>query len=291
MNSRKSISVFGLFVVCGLATGCQNTIRVRVEKVVGVSSVSANGRVGRQLHRSIDNLNAIIRGFDVARQARKDFINSFPDSASTNDKSLTEILDQARELRLQCESCLDRTDEPHHPGDPRAALGRVTRFSETASRALMVWLEEFENARDESKTETPAEEAAAAKVRKSVVRTSHNLEQAARDAEPKFGGFVSTDIYPINPSDPKYAEILKSQSPIGAVLLAPFWQNTSLETLTDAKVGVSGDSAIMLVMEHPGQVRVYQVSMDPTQITRNIGMLISKATAATAKYMSGGVAP
>ena len=102
---------------------------------------------------------------------------------------------------------------------------------------------------------------------------------------------MSTDIYPINPSDPKYEEILKSRSPILAVLLAPFWQNTSLETITEAHVAVSGDSAIMLVMEHPGQIRVFQVTMDPTQITRNIGMLISKATTATAKFMSSGTTP
>jgi len=115
--------------------------------------------------------------------------------------------------------------------------------------------------------------------------------RAAQAAKKRFGGFVATDVYLVNPSDPKYVDILKTRGPWHSLFKEVFWQDVSAESFTKASAGVTGDSAIMFVMEHPGQVRMYQVSLDPTQITSNIGMLVSKAAAAGAKYMSAGVAP
>ena len=64
----------------------------------------------------------------------------------------------------------------------------------------------------------------------------------------------------------------------------------SQQPLTNVRTSVSGDSSIMVVIEHPRQARVYQVSNDPVQLTRNISFLVTKASAAAARFASGGVA-
>ena len=81
----------------------------------------------------------------------------------------------------------------------------------------------------------------------------------------------------INPSDPKFDDVLDSEREFG------------VEPITQATVGVTGDSALMIVLEHPGQVRVYQLSMDPTQIVRNIALIVSKAVQAAAKFAPLGI--
>lgn len=104
------------------------------------------------------------------------------------------------------------------------------------------------------------------------------IEDALRStvARGGFGGFRATDIYEISPSDPMYERVLNA---------------TQFRVMSSAEAHVAGDSGIMLVLEHAGQVRVYQVSSNPEQLVRNIGLIVSKATAAVAKYAAVGGAP
>lgn len=95
-----------------------------------------------------------------------------------------------------------------------------------------------------------------------------------------FGGFRSIGVYEINPADPAYRKIL-----------GPDTAQLSLDAITSDNVTALGDSSVMIVQETPGQFRVYQISNDPTQIMRNVALLVSKALAAASKYFSGGLAP
>ncbi|MCH8854281.1 MAG: hypothetical protein IID41_16760 [Planctomycetes bacterium] len=118
------------------------------------------------------------------------------------------------------------------------------------------------------------------------LKASMDVARAARDQIQKalrttvarggFGGFRATDIYEILPSDPMYERVLNA---------------TTFRVMSSAEARVTGDSGIMLVLEHAGQVRVYQVSSNPEQLVRNIGLIVSKSTAAVAKYATVGTAP
>jgi len=293
MTRTTKLAMFTLVLSSLLTGGCQNTIHVRVEKVLGVSSVSRDSRVGRQLDQAIESLTKLIGDCNNMETALDEYIQSL-EPARREDitnfslpwrEVLTGRRESARALREECLSLFTAKPEGARL-IPREQLHRVAAFSDETQRIIRDWRKVFEKVIGaEGIAETMnAEELG-------VMAAFTSLELAAQEASKStrigFGGFMTTDVFVVNPSDPKYADILKTGSPVGAVFLFPWWQHTSLETITEAHVGVTGDSAIMLVMESPGQVRVYQVSNDPTQVTRNIGLLISKATAAAAKYMTG----
>ena len=111
----RMTKLLAVALTCVLATGCQNNIQIKVEKVMGVSSVSRNSRIGRQLSRSIDNLNAIISSCEAAHAARLEFISSFPrpelpgptpDSVKRQlgnyEDALNVIIDESTPLRQLC---------------------------------------------------------------------------------------------------------------------------------------------------------------------------------------------
>ncbi len=95
-----------------------------------------------------------------------------------------------------------------------------------------------------------------------------------------FGGFHSVGIYKINPADPAYKKILTART-----------IKLSEEPITGPSTQGLGDLSVMIVQEKPGQFRLYQISNDPTQLLKNVALLVNKATAAAAKYFSGGLAP
>ncbi len=297
MNCRHQIACLALATCWLLAGGCQNTIKVKVERVMGVSSLSRNSHMGRQLDDTVDNLTRIIESCRDARAAAQRFIQQFPEdvyppgSAPTQasvsrqlesyQAALNDIETNARLRRTECEAYFVGSEGP--PPDPRATLARVRDFCETARADLRDWPLLLKNMpvvaalEAELPTDVPVVRTQKAAVEASDVIID-NVTVTLLAAKRGFGGFVATDVYPINPSDPAY-ELVLGRSRL------------SSQPLTQVSVGASGDSAVMLVMEHPGQVRVYQVSNDPAQLTRNIGLLINKATNAAAKYMSAGVAP
>jgi hypothetical protein len=305
-----------------LVAGCQNNIHIRVERVLGVSSVSRDSGIGRQISDTVDNLTRIIDRCQDAQASAAEFIAQFPETAGTPEApaptqrsvaaqlesyliALDTIAQRSREFRAECEGWYEPTEAGRRRDDPRGVLGRVRDFMEARRDDLLEWPEmlrdipvlgdlgtaESARAADWAVKYTDSQISRGDDFLVSIQGVGQQAGKTSQQAKKGFGGFVSTDVYPINPSDPYYAEILKSSSPIASAIRIPFWQSTSLEPITEVKVGASGDSAVMIVMEHPAQVRVYQVSNDPAQLTRNIGLLINKATGAAAKYLSAGVVP
>lgn len=291
-------------LLLGIAgAGCQNTIHIRVERVLGVSSVARESQVGRQLDATVDTLTRIIDRCQKTQEDARAFQSQFPESAASNgaptrasvgrqlesyDRALKEIAAGATVLRHECERYFKPGESGAGVPNPRLTLTRVRDFCEMTREDLQEWPQVLEGIPN---LETLGADASRQAIVDSPKILTLEVEIAAAQTKRGFGGFVSTDVYVINPSDPQYAAILKSGSPVLAALRTPFSRSTSLETITEAKVSASGDSAAMLVMEHPGQIRVYQVSNDPAQLTRNIGMLVNKATGAAAKYLTAGATP
>ncbi len=305
---RTGLLLNGAVIVL-LGTGCQNTLRVRVEKVRGVWSVNRESRVGRALEEAVENLTRVKERCFALDRSLSEYVESVPAEKREVERSLTsgyrtvlaETIGGAQALIVECEAAFRPPSSDGTIVIPRATLRKVRDYLHETASNMESWkttLSKFQQFQRfvadidrglVSATPTDTLEASSgAKVWTQLSGLLAAAEEGAKRTKIGFGGFMTTDVFVINPSDPKYAEILKSASPIGNALAWPFYQNTSQETLTDARVAVSGDSAIMLVMESPGQVRVHQVSMDPTQITRNIGLLVSKATAAAAKYAGIG---
>ncbi|NOS99852.1 MAG: hypothetical protein HOP29_04425 [Phycisphaerales bacterium] len=271
---------------CGLSAGCQNRLSVRVEKVLGVSStrLDPDSRLGRQLDAAIVDLTNISARRAEFVRARDTFLDK-SESAELRDakaeiltgvsQSYDEIAENAGTLRAQCEGYFGLEDVALSSSELRTTLRRVRQFLyESRARASLA----VDALKQTSTFKELGEELTEA------VEGMRIAIEAADEPSPGFGGFVSTDIYPINPSDPKYRDILNSSSPWEPLKWLLWKRNLSVELLTKAEVEVSGDSSIMLVMEHPGQYRIYQISNDPTQIARNIALVVSKATAAMARF-------
>ena len=95
-----------------------------------------------------------------------------------------------------------------------------------------------------------------------------------------FGGFRTIGIAEVNASDPEYRLILDSRT-----------ARLSQEAISKSSSTIAGDAQVIIVQESPAQFRTYQISNDPTTLMKNISLLVAKATAAAAKYLSGGIAP
>lgn len=115
-------------------------------------------------------------------------------------------------------------------------------------------------------------------------RIKHRLStqiQNLGQVKVSFGGFVVTGVFAIKAGDPYYREVLKADA-VGETVFSsrPFAQAT---------VGAAGDTTALIVFDNPVQVRTYEVSNDPTQLIRNIAMIIDKALQAVVKYAPIGV--
>lgn len=299
MKSRTasfSLTMAGLCMVLA-GGGCQNSLRVRVEKVRGVSSVSRESRVGQTLEEAIENLTRVKEQCTALDRSLSDYVLGFPEDQREAELShvsgyqtvLSQTKAAAESLIAECESAFRPASADGVVVVPRATLRKARDFLDQTASNMVSWrttLAKFQHLQqlsaevDRGLKKVTAEKKAEAKRGADVWSDLSNLlaaaEEGAKRTKVGFGGFMTTDIFVINPSDPKYQEILGKPG-------------LTTEPLTEASVAASGDSAIMLVMENPGQVRVYQVSMDPTQITRNIGLIVSKATAAAAKYAGAGL--
>jgi hypothetical protein len=296
-----------------LTTGCQNTLTVRVERVLGLPALQLkhNSLLGTELDGTIDQLSRVIRDCADIQNTMTEFVRTFPEG--NYQIAVESVLEpwreqlkttgkEAQKWRQVCRGYFDVADITSETQDARRTLSDVKGFLDEQLSLLRAWqetadliaqLDGFVQSLAQGPDSGRAESEAVASVRlldrlkREASEQLEVLRQRARTVG--FGGFVSTDVYPINPSDPRFAGILKSSSPWTGLGNALFKRNVSFQALTAVTVGVSGDSSLMLVMEHPGQVRVYQVSNDPTQLTRNIALLISKATSAAAKFATGGI--
>jgi hypothetical protein len=289
MTFRRSMCGAVVVSACSLSAGCQNKLSVRVERVLGADStrLDPDSRLGRQLDAAVADLGGIRESCRRADGRWREFLEACPEEVrpgvaatlSTVTDTFAGIGNEADDLRRECLGYFELGDVTPSTSDLRTTLRKVRYFLVSADDRInsavhaMMQTDSFGALGEEVKgiAATAAAEALAV------------IDEADKPS-PGFGGFVSTDIYTINPSDPEYRKILNSSSPWAPFTWALFKRNLSVELLTQADVEVTGDSSIMLVMEHPGQYRVYQISNDPTQIARNIALVVSKATAAMARF-------
>lgn len=273
------------------AQGCQSQLTLRVEQVKDVAStrLSPDSRLGRVIDAAIADLNVFCEQCESALSAMEAFVLEFPDdekgavegALKGYHSTVEEYSDRAVVHRDRCRSFYAREQILGVAPDIRATLRQVEVFFAEASPALRSWRDAGGRTgafRSLLNLGVPEEFA-----RQGIDKVNAHVDGALSSADPSsrpslgFGGVIATDVYVINPSDPLYATILKNK--------------LNKHPLTQVSVGVTGDSSIMVVMEHFGQFRVYQISNDPTQITRNIALVVSKATAAVARFAGGGLLP
>ncbi|MBN1343843.1 MAG: hypothetical protein JXQ73_14260 [Phycisphaerae bacterium] len=233
-----------------------------------------------------DDVDQIYRPVDLAKAVRSNL------DELTETLTTTEL--KAIDLRVKCMAYFEpKADEGGLPA-PQDVLDEMRLFSDEAIRNLDEWYVAMRDAGWLNRLlegefgGALQEYSAAASKRAAMV--AGELTILNMRADPGFGGFMTTDVYVVNPSDPKYEEVLGCCEPKGKWLCGKR-RRLGLEPITKVSLGASGDSALMVVMEHPGQARIYQISNDPTVLARNVAMLVSKATAAAAKFVVSGAVP
>ena len=283
-----------IIVTAGLAVGCQNQLEVRVQRVVipTEARLDPGSILAHELREAIDNLQKVKAYCKANQGAADDLEKHFAGALQAYRQELTTTSSGADTRIAKCTAILA---DPNGGSDKQKiydTLKDVEKFFADRRRQLRASRKSIEklpalanllkgDTSSITATLTPDKRDALAAQAKKANRDMTTLDGAMREGEADaknigFGGFVATDIYEVNPSDQAYRRIFRNKV---------FGIGVDWEPITSAKVGVSGDSSIMVVMEHPGQVGVYQVSNDPTQITQNIALLVSKATAAAAKFV------
>jgi len=299
MNRKLCGIVEFTMIVSGLAMGCQNNATVRVQRALldGDLRLRHDSRLGRQLDQAARDLETYARDCRALERRLEAFPSSFTDAnVISAAQSIVEpwrsdvvgAAERATSLATECRAFYDEPNITDRKSAIHESLARINDYFAEMRPRIQNWSAQAKESDVLSKL--------VADPRSPVNTMLKGLQEEAGKGQSAFsrigfGGFQTTDVYIINPSDPSYQSILKTHGPWAKWVKDAFWQDVSAETFSMASAGVTGDSAIMFVMESAGQVRVYQVSMDPTQITRNIGLLVSKATGAVAKYMSASVAP
>ena len=88
-------------------------------------------------------------------------------------------------------------------------------------------------------------------------------------------------VFVMSAGDPSYREVLKA-SPVRSK-----WGHS--HPISMAEIGSWGESSVMIVFDSPVSVRTQKISNDPTQLIRNVALIIDKALQAVAKYATMGV--
>ncbi len=288
-SKRQVLPVLGSLL---FLAGCQNSLEVRVQRCLIAPDLylREKSEFGRRLRAAVGDLEKFKESCGATWQAIEKWARGKkqPDMAIRTlgdwPKEVERASEEAQPWIAECNAYFLAPDFTREVLNARQTIHEVGEFLSLRARRLQQAAETAMGLEHVKKT-LGVKTGESSSLTKAFSGNQKTVDEALRGAFRSenlgFGGFHSTDVFVINPSDPKYADILRNDA----------WQNVSARPFTFAFSGVSGDSSIMFVFEHPGQIRVYQVSMDPTQITRNIGLLLSKATAAAAKYMTGGLAP
>lgn len=288
-----------LFVTAAVALvvivlgGCaQNELSVCVERVVlddeGAAQLREDSRYGRMVLATVGAMQECGENYYLMRRALE--------AASEEDDAITayaaEIVNRLgegeNEFDRQIGELMGLFEEPD-------ATGMAPRINWMLMRAKLLlgveatWMgSQLEDlARDVELKETAAKRFRELKDREGrkledVLELSKRIAIGAAEDIRRigFGGFLTVGVFEINPADPMYRKILAAE----CVTL-------SCDSFTCVRARIDGDSSIMFVMESPGQIRIYQIQNDPTQLLRNIAILIQKATAAATKMLSQMLMP
>lgn len=93
MKSARNLCFIFLGALVVSSMGCQSSMSVRVEKVVGITSIAARSPIRKQLNNSLENLNAVIGECDEGLRcvADENFVADSPEDNETLDiRSVTD---------------------------------------------------------------------------------------------------------------------------------------------------------------------------------------------------------
>lgn len=244
------------------ATGCQNGLRVRVEKIEGVWSrvPDPSGEALATTHDALSGLDEICTEcrLTYGDAAVEGTLSALADAQRGGRSLLPMVRDlMARQARGEIggRALAARTSALH-----RRARELMPRVDLEMLRAFIA-IDVDEERRDA--------------MRRLADDLPVQMDQfAARLAAvvPGFGGLRQGGVYQINPGDPAYDRVLNGKAaanPISEVIIA-----------------ATGDTGVMLVQESPAQMRLYQISNDPSAILRNASFILNKVLQAAVKFGS-----
>lgn len=279
-------------VVTGAASlsACRSSLSVKVERVVlaDADKLPAEGPLGRRLLAAVERLHDAETRLARLDTALAELAQGSSDAGALalavapSRSAFSTARRVARGLSDDILSRFAATDVADAALRGRADLLRVESF----------WIHEYAVAAGFKKLghTIPDFQDAMAEASKSDARLAHEVNASAQAVAvdqasvPRaglgFGGFVSTDVYMLNPSDRAYQRVLAAQKVV-----------LSNDPLTTVDVNAAGDSSILVVLEQPAQARLFQVTADPTQVARNLGMIMNKASGAALRFLSGAGAP
>ncbi|MHC4091778.1 MAG: hypothetical protein ACYSVY_16185, partial [Planctomycetota bacterium] len=146
MRRETTLLTLLLVLTCGVSAGCQNTIKIKIEKVIGVSSVSHNSQVGRAMEMAIlamDQVQDSCRDHqDVAAKyvkslqanpemlaAKKLNLQAVRGGATRLNTLLENLSSRAHVLRNECASYFEPASPVRSRTTPQDTLHRVVGFN------------------------------------------------------------------------------------------------------------------------------------------------------------------
>lgn len=300
--------------------GCQNSFTIKVERVLvdpKLEGVQNSSRLGTALTDAIRGLSAIRESYKKIQNAISDGNATLetPTSSvhgqlqtayvaaadainvvSNQITELKELLDKPWPIESSSiaknaknknasTSASSKTGAQNNEPDDVAALKERVIWALRRAEALSI----VEAARAQSlqKALQAATKGAASPFKDAFKFEFEKVQAIAlqlqnRMASVGFGGFRQLGVYEINLSDPNYRLLFGADEED-----KPAKVSTSPVSLV--QVDASGDSSIMVIAESPGQYRLYQLTNDPTQLARNIALIVQKITVAALKFATAGL--
>ncbi len=253
-----------IFMQAGIAAsaGCQSGLRVRVEKIEGIQS-----RLPDESAAALSVIHDALSGLDdICTECRLAW------GDETVEGAIAELADAQRESRILLPVVRDVMLRQARGELSGTALAAQVAALHQRARCIMPRIEV-----DALRGLIPidlsdAERAAMRRLANEIVPMidAHAARLAAAPPMPGFGGFRQGGVYQINPGDPAYDRVLKAR--------------VAAQPITEIVLSAAGDTCVMLVQESPAQLRLYQISNDPTSILRNASFILNKIMQGAVKF-------
>ncbi len=296
-SSRHFVRRVALAAAVLGTTGCQNSLRVRVELVdigepipLELSSATGGDRElsprGKSEYRSrVKKVLSIIAedrtGLDSfkLRLGAIGYTNDTLDGPqfakfAEHSKSLDKLFAEAKALAEKPQPTgKDVESLKQLEGNLAAELAQSGRLFSRVTRNLQSYDRptKLPEGLDEEEFPQKKREAISAG-ESSLERTTIATQELAAEPSGGFGGFRVLGVHRINAADPAYHRIVNSKrcKPAGV--------------FSEVESRVNGDSTIVFVQENPTQFRVFEIDNDPSALMRNVAYLMDKVLQAVVKY-------
>lgn len=271
MNRRRRIVVAQLLIWFTVTTvsagfaasaGCQSGLCVRVEKIEGIQSrlPDVSAAALSVIHDALSGLD------DICTECRLAW------GDETVEGAIAELADAQRESRILLPVVRDVMMRQARGELSGASLAAQVSALHQRARSIMPRID-IDALRGLIPLEmSDAERAAMRRLASDLVPMidAHAARLAAVRPMPGFGGYRQGGVYQINPGDPAYGRVLNA--------------GVAAQPITEIVLNAAGDTCVMLVQESPAQLRLYQVSNDPTSILRNASFILNKIMQGAVKF-------